>query len=340
MPLPSALLNTRRPRLALLGALLIGGLSTFAAPPAAAHAAPAVTTDSLDDGLLAWAGRVGQVRRLVSEAEAARPSEAPALSEAALAAARTLAAEPLSAGDATVRTLLVDAQALYERHHGPVAAPLSEEEMAALRGDALVGLLDDDPLALFAHAESPAALLPSTLVYPADAEAIVAREERHVARVFGSAHEIERRTRRYFPMIERVLAERGLPDELKYVAFIESGMNTTAVSPAGAVGMWQMLPSTGAMYGLNRSALTHPGRSTSAATRYLAYLGEMFDGDWQLALAAYNCGPGRVQGLVRRMERRLGRTPTFWDLYPHLPAETRAYVPRFIAVARAHQGVA
>ena len=211
--------------------------------------------------------------------------------------------------------------------------------MAELRGPALAGLLSGDPEARYAPAPDAAAL-PSALAYPEQAEAVVSREWQRMLRTYGGVRGIERRTQRYFPMIEEALAQRGLPEELKYVAFIESGMNAGAVSPAGAVGMWQLLPSTGAMYGLSASALTHPGRATSAAARYLADLGAQFDGDWQLALAAYNCGPARVEGLVRRLQRRLGRTPTFWDLYPHLPAETRAYVPRFIAVARALEGAA
>lgn len=331
-------MNTHRLLLALAGAALMGAVSLLSAPPAAAGELAPAAADTTD-GLLAWAGRVGDVRRVVAEAEAARPAEAPALAAAAFAQARALAADPLSDGDDAVRSLLLEAQALYERHHGPVAAgSLSEEEMAALRGPALVGLLSGDASAGYAPLSAGAPALPAALSYPAHAEGVIAREGQRLLRLYGGARGIEQRTRRYFPMIERALAQRGLPEELKYVAFIESGMNTAAVSPSGAVGMWQMLPSTGAMYGLSAGALTHPARSTSAATRYLAYLGELFGGDWQLALAAYNCGPGRVQALVRRLERRLGRTPTFWDLYPHLPAETRAYVPRFIAVARAVEG--
>ena len=331
-------MNTHRLLLALAGAALMGAVSLLSAPPAAAGELAPTAVDTTD-GLLAWAGRVGDVRRVVAEAEAARPAEAPALAAAAFAQARALAADPLSDGDDAVRSLLLEAQALYERHHGPVAAgSLSEEEMAALRGPALVGLLSGDAGAVYEPLSAEAPALPAALSYPAHAEGVIAREGQRLLRLYGGARGIEQRTRRYFPMIERALAQRGLPEELKYVAFIESGMNTAAVSPSGAVGMWQMLPSTGAMYGLSAGALTHPARSTSAATRYLAYLGELFGGDWQLALAAYNCGPGRVQALVRRLERRLGRTPTFWDLYPHLPAETRAYVPRFIAVARAVEG--
>ena len=332
MPTPSALLNIRR----LFLAVLAVGLSGLAAPAQAAAPAPADTTFEAD--ALTWAGRVVAVRRLIAEAEVASPEEAPALAAEAFAGARLLAAS--SRHDDALRALLLNAQALYERHHGSVVpGALTARELGALRGATLAELTSDDPLALLSlEAVAPVAMvpvLPSALQAPETAEAAIAREEQRMLRMYGGVSGIARRTRRYFPMIERALAQRGLPEELKYVAFIESGLNPGAVSPAGALGMWQMLPSTGAMYGLSEGALSHPARSTAAATRFLAYLGEMFDGDWQLALAAYNCGPGRVQGLVARMERRLGRTPTFWDLYPHLPAETRTYVPRFIAVARA-----
>src|SRR5690606_7464373 len=137
-------MNTYRLLLALAGATLMGVASLLSAPPAAAGDLVPAAADTTD-GLLAWAGRAGDVRRVVAEAEAARPAEAPALAAAAFAQARALAADPLSDGDDAVRALLLQAQALYERHHGPVATgSLSEEEMAALRGPALVGLLTGD----------------------------------------------------------------------------------------------------------------------------------------------------------------------------------------------------
>lgn len=320
-----------------------------ASAAASPSATPAVTSGAVvsdSTGLLAWAGLVGDVRRLIARVETASVSEAPALADTAFAEARRLAAAPLSEGNAAVRTLLLDAQALYEQYHGPVATTvLSGEELARLRGPALaalpagglvlVAVEETTETTAGAAAALAASPLPATLVYPEHAENTVAREEARLLRVYGGVRGITSRTRRHFPMIEQALAARGLPEELKYVAFIESGMDAGAVSPAGAVGLWQMLPATGAMYGLDSLALYHPTRATRAATRHLAYLGRLFDGDWQLALAAYNCGQGRVQGLVRQMTRQLGRPPTFWDLYPHLPAETRTYVPRFIALARA-----
>ena len=95
------------------------------------------------------------------------------------------------------------------------------------------------------------------------------------------------------------------------------------------------MPATAAEFGLDSLTVADPAASTEAAARYLRQLRRMFRGDLQLALAAYNCGPGRVQRLVRDHRRRTGDYPTFWDLHDALPDETQQYVPRFIAVAEA-----
>jgi len=149
---------------------------------------------------------------------------------------------------------------------------------------------------------------------------------------------MQRTSCHYFPMITRALRQRGVPQELKYVAVIESSLDPSAESEAGAIGLWQFLPSTGEMYGLSEGDLYNPSRSTYAAARHLQRLGRMFNGDWQLALAAYNSGGGRVRAAVRQARRRLDRQPTFWDIYQFLPAETRNYVPKFIATARVMGG--
>ncbi len=138
----------------------------------------------------------------------------------------------------------------------------------------------------------------------------------------------------YFPLFEEALARHGMPDELKYLAIVESGLNPRARSRVGALGLWQFMPPTGRMYGLHHNQFQDermdPYKSTEAACRYLKSLHQMF-GDWHLALASYNCGPGNV----RRAIRRSGHKQTFWDVYNHLPRETRSYVPQFIAVAYA-----
>jgi membrane-bound lytic murein transglycosylase D len=145
------------------------------------------------------------------------------------------------------------------------------------------------------------------------------------------------RAETYFPMIEQILAEEGVPDELKYLAMIESGLNPTARSWAQAGGIWQFITATGRAYGLQVNQWVDerndPEKATRAAARHLKDLHRMFGGDWQLALAGYNCSPARIRRAMNRAEARLGRTPTFWDIYNDIPAETKNYVPMFIATA-------
>ena len=135
---------------------------------------------------------------------------------------------------------------------------------------------------------------------------------------------------RYFPIFEYYLAKHGLPDELKYLSVVESGLRPSAVSRAGAAGLWQFMPSTGRLYGLKQSFYVDerrdPHQATEAACMYLKYLHNMFD-DWELALAAFNSGPGRVSRAIRRSGHR-----KFWKIYRHLPRETRSYLPQFVAI--------
>jgi len=138
----------------------------------------------------------------------------------------------------------------------------------------------------------------------------------------------------FFPLFEKYLAQYGLPDELKYLSIIESGLNPAAVSRARAVGLWQFMAATGKHYGLHSNWYwddrMDPEKSTEAACRYLAELYRIFK-DWPLALAAYNSGPGTVL----KANRRSGYKNDFWLIYPHLPKETKAYVPQFIAIVYA-----
>ncbi len=134
----------------------------------------------------------------------------------------------------------------------------------------------------------------------------------------------------YFPIFEEALERHQLPLELKYLPVIESGLNPNAVSKMGAAGLWQFIYSTGKMYGLQINSLTDerrdPVKSTEAACKFLKSLYDMF-GDWNLAIAAYNCGPGNVRKAIARS----GNSKDFWKIYYHLPRETRSYVPIFIA---------
>jgi len=145
-----------------------------------------------------------------------------------------------------------------------------------------------------------------------------------------------RRASTYFPMIEQIFAEEGVPDELKYLALAESGLNPHAQSRAHAAGIWQFVAKTGRRYGLSIDPWVDerldPEKSTRAAARLLKDLYDRF-GDWQLALAGYNCDPGVVQYHVQKFRERTGRRPSFWDIYEDLPAETRNYVPLFTATA-------
>jgi membrane-bound lytic murein transglycosylase D len=135
----------------------------------------------------------------------------------------------------------------------------------------------------------------------------------------------------YFPLYEEKLANYGLPLELKYLSIIESALNPTAKSKAGAGGLWQFMYRTGLNYNLNVNSYVddrfNPELSTDAACRLLKNLHGMYK-DWSLALAAYNAGPGNVNKAIRRA----GGAMDYWSIRPYLPQETQGYVPAFIAV--------
>lgn len=134
----------------------------------------------------------------------------------------------------------------------------------------------------------------------------------------------------YFPIFEAALERYQVPLELKYLPVIESALNPRAVSSAGATGLWQFMLATGRSYGLEVNTLVDerrdPLKSSEAAAHYLHDLYSMY-GDWLLAIAAYNCGPGNVQRAIRNS----GGKKTYWEIYNFLPRETRNYVPIFIA---------
>lgn len=134
----------------------------------------------------------------------------------------------------------------------------------------------------------------------------------------------------YIPIFEEALDYYGLPLELKYLPVIESALDPTAVSHAGAVGLWQFMLATAKRYDLTVNSLIDerrdPRKATYAAARYLRDLYEMY-GDWSLVIAAYNCGPANVNKAIHRADN----ARDYWLIYPYLPAETRGYVPAFIA---------
>lgn len=144
---------------------------------------------------------------------------------------------------------------------------------------------------------------------------------------------LSRKAEYYFPLFEDILCQYDLPYELCYLAVIESALNPNAHSPMGAAGLWQFMPSTGKLYGLEINSLVDermdPLKATDAACRFLKALYATF-GDWNLAIAAYNCGPGNVNKAIHRSGKR-----DFWSIYPYLPRETRSYLPIFIAASYA-----
>ncbi|MGE3297465.1 MAG: transglycosylase SLT domain-containing protein [Porticoccaceae bacterium] len=158
---------------------------------------------------------------------------------------------------------------------------------------------------------------------------------RNSARIDAAAAE---RASLYLPYVARRLVESDLPPELALLPFVESAYNPRAISPGGSAGLWQIQPHTGDVLGLKRDQW-YDGRqdivrSTDAVIGYFGHLHELFDGDWLLALAAYNSGEGTVSKAIQRNIDQ-GKDTDFWAL--DLPKHTRAYVPRFLALTRMFQ---
>lgn len=134
----------------------------------------------------------------------------------------------------------------------------------------------------------------------------------------------------YFPLFEEILDKHNLPLELKYLAIVESALDPRAKSPAGASGLWQFMYRTGKAFGLENNSYVdernEPVLATEAASKYLTYLYDIME-DWDLALAAYNSGPGNVSKAIRRS----GGSKNYWNIRPYLPTETANYLPAFLA---------
>jgi membrane-bound lytic murein transglycosylase D len=141
------------------------------------------------------------------------------------------------------------------------------------------------------------------------------------------------RSAQYVPMIQDVFRTEGIPTDLAYVPIVESAFKNTALSRAAAKGMWQFISDTGVEYGLQQNWFlderSNPEKSTAAAARYLKSLAEEFDGDWNLALASYNAGPGRIERAMK-----LSKSSDYWKMCEstrYLPRDTREYVPMILA---------
>ncbi len=138
------------------------------------------------------------------------------------------------------------------------------------------------------------------------------------------------KSQHFFPLYESILAEYDMPLEIKYLSIIESGLNPHARSRCGAVGPWQFMPATARIFDLKMDYNVDERKSLDKSTRAACtYLKQMYNqyGDWLVALAAYNCGPGNV-----RKAMRLSGSTDFWGIYRYLPRETQNYVPKFIAI--------
>jgi len=141
----------------------------------------------------------------------------------------------------------------------------------------------------------------------------------------------------YFPMIEHVFKEEGVPNELKYLAVGESGLNPVARSSANAIGMWQFMAATGRAMGLRIDSYVDermdPMKASSAAARHLKELYDYYGEDWHLALAGYNCSPRCIRRAVTRAGGSMSNPPSYWAISKYLPRQTAGYVPQFIAFA-------
>jgi membrane-bound lytic murein transglycosylase D len=145
------------------------------------------------------------------------------------------------------------------------------------------------------------------------------------------------RSQIYFPMIEQIFEEEGVPDELKYLAIGESGLNPTVRSSAGAVGMWQFMPITARSEGLRVDEWVDerrdPEKATRAAAQHLKKLNKDYNGRWHLSVAGYNCSYRCITRAVKNAGFSMEEPPSYWEVYNHLPKETREFVPKFIATA-------
>lgn len=180
---------------------------------------------------------------------------------------------------------------------------------------------------------------PDTLVIPMPENDLVERNIKFLSQHPRGRNYLNRwlsRSSKWFPMMIQIAKEEGVPQEIIYLSMIESALLPDAVSSANAVGLWQFMRSTGEMYGLNKNGSAwiderrDPLKATRAAMIHLRDLYHDF-GDWHLAMAAYNCGPGCVNRAIRRTR---GTNPDYWEVRLSLPRETRHYVPQYIAAAK------
>ncbi len=223
----------------------------------------------------------------------------------------------------------------YERYYDRPLADRGDVYAIRAAGTRAVERGFDEGVPLLEHITLPDVATFATTV-PMDVNPKVERYLQFLLNRPSHVQRLRSRADTYFPMVERILAEEGVPDEMKYLAMVESALNPVARSHMAASGMWQFISATGRAYGLRAEReiddRLDPEASTRAAARHLRDLYDRF-GSWHLALAGYNCNPAVIARGVRRFEEQTGRTATFWDIDHVIPSETRAYVPMYIATA-------
>lgn len=302
------------------------------------YANPPASADSVTDAeAFRYIGHLHQLQAQLAEAQAGSNNpRANELLDRSIHRLHDLLARPGLAERPRFRTIFRSLTAEYETRYGvPDTLRLPGGDIYQSRHGLFAALNHAEPLQLDEVLPSNLQLTTTEVRLPLNE-----RVRTSMAFLIRSANRNLRpwirRSTTYFPMIEHILAEENVPDELKYLALVESGLNPYAYSHARAAGPWQFIAPTGRRYGLTIDPWVDerldPEKSTRAAARHLRDLYELF-GDWHLAMAGYNCSPRVVQRAIARSRKALGREPTFWDIYPQLPEETRNYVPLFIATA-------
>ncbi len=307
-------------------------LSTSNTPPPSSQTTAVDTTD-LDPRIVRL---YAFEAKLLSTTDSARVGAI--LNQAMAELAGLLESDPDLIRRTDVRELYRGLTAEYRRYHGysndPDSMVTAHGSIFAVRAKLFATLEDvNDPTLQGAMRPDTAEVVETTIplttnrVVKQSIEYLKDEPERHF-------NVWLRRAQTYFPMIDQILKEEDVPPELRYLAMVESGLNPTARSWAGAAGMWQFMRGTARQYGLSVNGWVDerrdPEKATRAAARHMRDLYERF-GDWHLAMAAYNCGAGCVGRAVRRSPES---DPSYWDVYDDLPRETRGYVPMFIATTR------
>ncbi|WP_456425969.1 LysM peptidoglycan-binding domain-containing protein [Rhodocaloribacter sp.] len=271
----------------------------------------------------------------VSLAQAAGDTEGveTALDEA-MNGIRKLAATPEALDDAEMRELYRSVVTAYEQYYGVPDTLQTEYGAIFAFRDAMFSAMNELDEPLLEDVMLPD-VRPVAMTIPLHRNRLVEQSIRYLLKEPDKhLHHWLSRSATYFPMIERIFREEGVPDELKYLAMIESGLNPRARSRASAVGMWQFMSATGRAYGLKVDHWVDerrdPEKATRAAARHLRDLYEAF-GNWHYVLAAYNSGSGRVRRAMRRAGVTSAKETEVWKIYPYLPRETRNYIPMYMA---------